>query len=92
MAKFMMLGRYSAQAIKGIAADRTKKAVDIIEKNGGKVVAMYALLGRYDLALIIELAGIKEALKTSVAITKLTDIGFTTLPALPIEEFDKVMG
>ncbi len=92
MAKFMMLGRYSAQAIKGIAADRTKKAVDIIEKNGGKVVAMYALLGRYDLALIVELAGIKEALKTSVAITKLTDIGFTTLPALPIEEFDKVMG
>jgi uncharacterized protein with GYD domain len=92
MAKFLMLGKYSAQAVKGIAAARTKKAAEMVEKAGGKVVGMYALLGEYDLALIIDLPGIQDAVKMSVALTGQTDIGFTTLPAMPVEEFDRIMG
>jgi len=91
MAKFLMLGKYSVEAIKGIAAERTKKVTEAIEKAGGKVNAMYALLGNYDLAFIVDFPGITEVMKTSVALTKLTGIGFTTHPAMKVEEFDKLV-
>lgn len=92
MAKFLMLGSYSAEAVKGITAERTKKVAGIIEKSGGKVNSMLALLGAYDLAFVVDLPGIQEAMKSSVELTKATDISFTTLPAVTVEEFDKVMG
>ncbi len=92
MAKFMMLGKYSQEAIKGISAERTKKAVSIIEKSGGKVNSMYALLGNYDLALVVDLPGISEAMKASIALTDLTAISFTTSPAISVEDFDKITG
>jgi len=53
---------------------------------------MYALVGSYDLAFIVDLPGIQDILKASVAITKATDIGFTTMPAVTVEEFDKIIG
>ena len=90
MPKFVMLGKYSTEAIKGIKAERTKKVVQMIEKAGGKVNAIYALLGNFDLLLLVELPSVSQALKVSVAITKLTGIGFTTSPAVSVEEFDKL--
>lgn len=92
MAKFLMLGKYSLEAIKGITAERTKKVVDVIEKSGGKVNLMYALLGTYDLAFVVDFPGISEAMKTSVTLAKLTGISFTTSPAITVEEFDKLAG
>jgi uncharacterized protein with GYD domain len=92
MAKFLMLGKYSQEAIKGISAERTKKATAIIEKVGGKVNSMYALLGNYDLALIVDLPGTAEAMKTSITLTDLTGISFTTSVAISVEEFDKIAG
>lgn len=92
MAKFLMLGKYSLEAIKGITADRTKKVTETIEKAGGKVNAMYALLGNYDLAFVVDFPGITEAVKASVTLTKLTGISFTTSPAISVEEFDRIAG
>ena len=92
MAKFLMLGKYSLEAIKGITAERTKKVVEIIEKSGGKIDSMFALLGKYDLAFIVDFPGIKEAMKASVSLVKLTGISFTSSPALSVEEFDKISG
>jgi len=92
MAKFLMLGRYSQEAIKGISQDRTKKGVEVIEKAGGKVNSIYALLGNYDLALVVDFPGVAEAMKASVALAKLTGIGFTTSAAISVEEFDTIMG
>ncbi len=92
MAKFLLLGKYSLEGIKGIKSERTNKAVVAIQKSGGRVDAMYALLGGFDLALVVDFPSNIDALKASIVITKLTDIGFTTCPAIPVEEFDKVLG
>jgi uncharacterized protein with GYD domain len=92
MPKFLMLGKYSVEAIRGIAADRTKKVMEIIEKAGGKVNSMYALLGSYDLVFVVDFPGVAEAMKASVALAKLTGIGFTTSPAISVEEFDRIVG
>ncbi len=91
MATFVMFGRYTADAIKGISAKRTEKADSLIKSFGGVIKSSYALLGDRDLMLICEFPGISEAMKASVALTKLTGIGFTSAPALPVDEFDKLM-
>ncbi len=90
MKKFLLLGKYTTEAVKGITKERTKKVVNLIKANNGKVDAMYALLGPYDLAFIVEFPDIEQVIKTSVEITKLTGIGFTSLPAVEVEEFDQL--
>jgi uncharacterized protein with GYD domain len=90
MQTFVMLGKYTAEALKGISAERTKKVTALIEQAGGKVQAIYALLGEKDLILVVTLPGVPEAMKASVALSKLTNIAFTTAPALTGEEFDKI--
>ena len=85
-----MMGKYTSQAIGGISADRTKKAADIIKKNGGQLKAAYALLGEADLLLIVDLPDTTAAVKVSISLNKLTGIGFNTSPAMPVEEFDKL--
>ena len=91
MSTFFMFGKYSQEALKKISARRTKKAVEAIEKFGGKIVSMYALLGEHDLALIVDFPKTEEAMKASVALNQLTGISFTTSPAISVESFDKIV-
>jgi uncharacterized protein with GYD domain len=91
MAKFLMLGKYSSEALKKMSSKRTEKAVSLIKKYGGEVDSMYAMLGEYDLLLIVNFPNIEQAIKISVALSKLTDISFTTSPAVSVEDFDKIM-
>jgi uncharacterized protein with GYD domain len=90
MSTFFMFGKYSAEAIKGISAARTEKASKVISDNGGSLTSAYALLGDYDLVLIVELPGIEEAMRTSLALNKLTGISFSTASAVTVEQFDKL--
>ena len=92
MATFVMLGKYSAEAIKGISADRTAKANEAVIQYGGEIKFMYALLGKHDLVFVIEFPGTEAAMKASIAITKLTGISFTTSEAIPVDRFDAIMG
>ncbi len=92
MAMYLMLGKYTAEALKGASAERTKKARTIIEGAGGKVQSMHALLGPYDLAFIVDFPNGGQAIKVSAELMKLTGVGFLTSPALSVEEFDKLVG
>lgn len=91
MATFLMFGKYSSEALRGVSSKRTEEAVSLIKKFGGEVKAMYSLLGEKDLVLILTFPGIEEAMKASVALSKLTGISITTSPAVTVEEFDKLM-
>ncbi|MGE5280035.1 MAG: GYD domain-containing protein [Deltaproteobacteria bacterium] len=91
MATYLMLGKYTVEALKGASADRTKKALDVIAKAGGKVRSMFALLGPYDLALIVDMPDNGAAIRVSADLAKMTGVGFTTSPTLSVEEFDKVI-
>jgi len=42
--------------------------------------------------MAIDLPDNKQAMAVSMALSKLTGIGFTTSPAVPIDEFDKLAG
>jgi len=91
MATFLMFGRYSAEGLKGISSKRTDEAVKIVKKFKGEVKGMYALLGEKDLVFILNFPGTDQAMKASVALSKLTGIGFSTSPAMTVEEFDKLV-
>jgi len=90
MATFIKCGKYSLEALKGIKAERTQKSVKLIEKFGGKVEAMYAVLGEQDLVFILDFPGIEEAAKSSIALAKTTGIAFSTSPAISVDQFDKI--
>jgi len=91
MPTFMMLGKYTPEALKGISPERTDKAVELIRKNGGKVISMYSVLGEQDLVFILDLPDAEKALVTSVALNRLTGISFTTSPVVEVEKFDKLI-
>jgi uncharacterized protein with GYD domain len=91
MATYFLFGNYNAEARKGMSAARTEKANQLIKKFKGKVIAIYALLGEKDLVIIAEFPGMEQALKSSLAISKLTGISFNTSEAIPVKVFDKII-
>ena len=86
-----MFGNYTAESLKEISANRTMEAVTLIAELGGKVSAMYALLGGHDLVFIVHFPDVNRAIKASVLLSKLLDIPFSTSPAVAVEEFDALM-
>ena len=90
METFFMFGKYTKDALNKVSADRTRKAINTIQKFGGHVKSMYALLGNEDLVLIVNLPNAAQATLASIALAKMTGIQFTTSPAIPVEQFDKL--
>jgi uncharacterized protein with GYD domain len=90
MSTYLLFGKYSKDSIGQISAARTKSAASVIGDSGGQLKGGYALLGEKDLVLIAELPSTEAAMKASVGLSKLLGIGFTTAPAVTVEEFDKL--
>jgi uncharacterized protein with GYD domain len=91
MATFIMFGKYSAEALKGMSAARTQQVVDTIKKFGGDIEGMYATLGEQDLVFILSLPGVEQAMQLSVALNRATGISFATAPAITAAKFDQIM-
>jgi len=92
MATFFMFGRYSKDALEQVSVDRTRQAHQVVGELGGQIKAIYALLGEYDLVMIVELPRMAEAMQASMTLKRLTDISFFTTAAMPVEEFDQMVG
>jgi len=92
MSYFFMFGKYTSESVQKISRERTRQMMDIVQRFGGQIKDMYALLGAYDLVLITDFPDMKEALQASVSISKATGISFSTLPAITVQEFDELMG
>jgi len=92
MATFIMTGKYLPEGIGKISAARTKQAEALLKKYGGKLTSAYATLGKTDVLLVVELPDEKRAIQASIALTKKFSIAFATCPAVPVAEFDKLVG
>lgn len=88
---FMMFGKYSSESLKGISSARTKEAVNVIQRNDGKVISMYAVLGEHDLVFTLDFPDAEKAMAASVALNALTGISFTTSPVVEVEKFDRLV-
>jgi uncharacterized protein with GYD domain len=90
MATYLMFGKYSVEALKGISARRTEEAKALVKQHGGELKARYALLGFVDLVMVVDLPDTARAMAASATLAKATGIAFTTAPAVSVEEFDKL--
>ena len=90
MAKFVMFGKYTQTSMDGISASRTESANEVIREHGGETIGIYALLGAFDLILIVELPDIETAMQVSLKLTRLTGAGFQTSPAVDVGAFDAI--
>ena len=90
MSTFLMLGKYSPNGLRKISPDRTAKAMMLMKKLGGKIQSMHALLGDHDLVFIVDFPGNTQAMEASLALFKMTEISFTTYPAMEVKQFDKL--
>ena len=88
---FMMFGKYSADSLKKVSSERTRKAVEIIKKNGGKVISMYAVLGEHDLVFTLDFPDAEKAFLASTTLNILTGISFVTSPVVDVEQFDSLV-
>ncbi|MHB8763130.1 MAG: GYD domain-containing protein [Deferrisomatales bacterium] len=89
---YMMFGNYTAEALRGISPERTKKVEKLVKANEGEVRSMYAVMGEHDLVFICEFPDAEKAMMTSVAIERLTGIIFRTSPVVEVEKFDRMVG
>ncbi len=90
MTTFIMRGSYSAASVKQISGARTTKAEKIVAGCRGRIVSMYATMGCSDLLIVAEFPDVEQAIKASVELNKALGISFSTVPALPVEEFDRL--
>ena len=91
MNTYFMFGKYSLEATKDITPERTTKAIKIINKLGGQVKGMYAILGDYDIIMLIEGPDMETIMKISVDLHILTGIHFSTFPAMAVDYFDALI-
>jgi uncharacterized protein with GYD domain len=90
MSLYLMYGKYNPGALQEIGPERTEKAKDLVQENGGSIKACYALLGENDLLFVVNFPSIKGVVKASVEMGNLLGISFSTIPAITVDEFDKL--
>lgn len=88
---FMMFGKYTKDSLKYASTKRTKQAVKIIEKNGGKVISMFVVMGEHDLIFTLDFPDAEKAMIASIGLNKLTGISFYTSPVVDVETFDRLV-
>ena len=91
MNTYFLLGRYASDAVRNVSTDRTEKTVHLISQLGGEIISMHAVMGGFDVILKVKLPDNSAAMKASYALNILTGISFTTLPAVPVDDFDKIV-
>lgn len=91
MPPFLMLGNYTSHATTGISKARTRQVDTLIRECGGTMKQIYGLLGAYDLAIVADFPGNGDAIRTSLMLTKMTGITFSTMPAVSVDAFDDLV-
>ena len=93
MPQFVSLVRYTAQGIGKIKEspkrlDATKKAT---EKAGGKILAWYLTMGKYDAVLISEFPNDEACAKVMLSLASMGNVTTQTLKAFSEAEYRKIV-
>ena len=93
METYVILGRYTQQGISKIKESpaRIEAARKAIDAAGGKMVAWYLTMGRYDFLLITEAPNVKAAASILLATGAQGNVTTETLHALTEAEFKGVV-
>ena len=86
MAKYVSLFRYTG-AIEGGGPERFAKAQQIVAAENGEILAVYGLLGAYDLMSVVECPDNRAAMKIAAKIGNLIGAKTETMPAVDRDDF-----
>ena len=89
MPNYIYLAKLTPQGIAQIkeVRKRIESFKQLLGSKGGKLIAEYATLGRFDYVIVVDLPSDQAALEVSVATGKQGNVAFETCRAFPIEEF-----
>ena len=90
---YITLANFTAQGIANIkeSPQRIDDARGAIEASGGKMVAWYLVMGRYDIVVIAEAPNSKVVARVLLALGAQGNVRTETLQALTEEEFREVV-
>ncbi len=88
---FFMSARYSSDHLKAKSPATLRRVEGLIKKFGGQIESMYSVLGEKDILLISTFPGVEQALKASAALSKITGISFSAVPAVPVKDFSQLI-
>ena len=89
MAIYIMLSTLTDEGRKTIKMrpERIREVNKELEKMGIKVLAQYAVLGKYDFVNVLEAPDNETIARVSVELGARGTVQLLTMPAIPIEEF-----
>ena len=96
MAKYLVLGSYTPEGLKGFRKDkasgRREATRQAVESLGGKVEAHYYAFGEHDAVSIFDFPDNAAAAAFAVAVSAAGLVRTQTIPLLTVEEADKALG
>ena len=89
MPDYIMLCRFTEKGVANIkeSPKRIKNVKEIAESAGGKVKAMYAVLGRFDTVVIFDLPDDETMARISLQISSLGNVHIESLRAFNEDQF-----
>jgi len=94
VATYVLLTRVTAAGIKTLQANprRIKEVNQEVTAQGGRIIAQYATLGRYDFVNVIEAKDPETIARISVGLGARGTVQIETLSAIPVETFIRAVG
>lgn len=91
---YLMLGKLTEKALGTIQEhpDRVKRFKEIVQEEGGKVISFYLLMGKYDIATVIEAPSPEMMAKLALIVGKRGNVRSITLPAFSEKEQADIIG
>ncbi|NIV72830.1 GYD domain-containing protein, partial [Candidatus Saccharibacteria bacterium] len=86
MSTYLLFGNYCSEGFSKVADRHASRILETVTDFGGKARAMYALLGAFDCAMIVDFPAIEDAMKFSVVMAQSFGVSFQTMPIIPVEE------
>jgi len=93
MATYICLMKLTKQGIKDIknAPSRIETARKGIEASGGKLVAMYSVMGEYDYVAVVEYSSDEAGMAFLMTLGSMGNVRTTTLKAFTEKEFANIV-
>jgi uncharacterized protein with GYD domain len=93
MPTYISLYKWTEQGVKNVkdAPARIAAAMKSAEAMGGKTIAIYVVMGEYDLVGIAEFPGDEAAVAYSLALSSLGNVRTTSLKAFTPAEFAEIV-
>lgn len=92
MTIYIMLGNLQRAAFENISTigERDKKAKQVIESLGGKMISLYYTFGQYDFVVIFDMPSKENAVKFLSILAKHGTVRTETLETIPADMFYKI--